>query len=190
MIDQAPAWDGAEVEDSTKPGCLRVLTWNDFKGKPVPSISWDWEPFFPKVSFGVLASHPGHGKSILEVQIGVAKATGLPLFGYPTGTPGGVGILGLEDEDSVFHRRMAAAVASYGPLWTPEHDALLDANLRILREPKAPLEALDPEALNFTLANLAQRLAETMRTTQAPPAMLFLDTLNAVHPGDENSAAE
>lgn len=186
MIDQAQTWASGQ-EDSRR---LDVLTWADFKGKAVPSLEWLWEPFLPRISFGILASLPKHGKSILSLQLGVAVATGLPLFGYPTQGPAGVGVLALEDDRNVIHRRIIAIVESYGREWTAEHDRRLQGNLRILVRSRVALEALSAESQEFHLAGMAQELGEAMQSTVDAPALLFLDTLNAIHDGDENSATE
>lgn len=172
------------------PRQLAVLTWEDFKDRVVPAVQWIWEPYLPQVPFGILASVPKHGKSILALQIAVAVATGLPLFGLPTNGPAGVGVLALEDDKNVIHRRIAAIVESYGTAWTPEHDQLLSGNLRILVRGRVELEALPIESQGYRLAELAQELGEVVRSTTAPPALLFLDTLNSIHEGDENSATE
>lgn len=187
MIDQAQPWDGQELEAPKPNRALDVVRWSELKDKPIPAVEWIWEPFFPRIAFGVLASHPGHGKSMLALAITVSVATGLPLFGAETCGPAGAGMLSLEDDVNVIHRRLKAIRDSYGSEWTSRHDELMDANLRILVKARAPLEALEAAAAAHTLAGLAGELGEAMRTTQAPPAVLFLDTLNAVHDGDEQS---
>ena len=187
MIDQALPWSG---QDGPTPQHFDVFTWSDFKGKAVPPPEYDWEPYFPKVPFGLLASHPGHGKSILSLQLAVAKAAGLPLFGFPTGQTGGVGVLALEDDKNVVHRRLNAIVAAYGDAWTQECERRLEGNFRLMVRARRPIEDLAAGPRNLQLAGLAQELGQVMHTTQAPPALLFLDTLNAVNEGDENSASE
>ncbi len=169
---------------------LEVLTWADFKGKPVPQQEWIWGEFLPKVAFALMASLPKHGKSILSLQIAVGVAVGLPLFGVPTCGPGGVGVLALEDDANVIHRRVKAIVESYGTQWTPEHDRLLEGNLRVMVRGRLELEHLAAEAQEFHIAALAQELGDIMRTTLNPTVLMFLDTLNAIHNGEENSATE
>lgn len=191
MIDQAQPWSGSVPgTEAPKVKLLDVLTWADFKGKPIPPLEWIWEPFLPKISFGILASLPKHGKSILSLQVSVALAAGLPLFGFPTCGPAGVGILALEDDPKAIHRRLSAIVEAYGQEWTPEHDRRLEGNLRILVRSRLELESLSATAQEFHLVSLAMELGTAMRSTVDTPALLFLDTLNAVHDGDENSAQE
>jgi hypothetical protein len=171
---------------------LEVLTWTDFKDKPVPQVRYCWEPFIPHVPFGMLGSHPGVGKSILALQIVASKAVGFSLFGYPTGAPAGTGLLALEDDRNVLHRRLAAFVEGHreAGMWGQEQDELLAANLRLLVERRRPLAQLSPEVLNFALAHLVQELGAALTTTRDPAELVFLDTLNALNPGDENSAQE
>lgn len=188
MMNQARPWAGGEEGERAR--ALDVLRWSDLKDKRVPPPRWLWDPFFPAVPFGILASHPGHGKSLLSLQIAVGTATGLPVFGLPTCGPAGAGILALEDDQNVIHRRLRAIVEAYGPTWTPVHDSLLDGNLRVMVRARTPLEGLEGTAAAHHLATLARELGSAMGNTQDPPAVLFLDTLNAVHGGDENSNTE
>lgn len=167
---------------------LEVIQWDDLKDQPIPEVEWCWNPFFPKVPLAFLVSHPGHGKSILATQFAVAKAVGLPLYGHPTGAAGGTGLLALEDDRNVVHRRIRAAVADYGADWTSEQDRLLNANLRLMVRARQPLLNLNREDQALHLSGLAMELADTMRTTEAPPNWLGVDTLNAVNGGDENDA--
>ena len=188
MIAQARPW---AVENEKAPDRrLDCIRWKEMRGKPIPPPEYDWEPFLARVAFGIIASAPGHGKSILVVQIAVAKAAGLPLFGYPTGEPRGVGIVALEDDPNVLHRRTNAAVDSYGDTFTEEHHRLLDANLRVLVRSRNPLAYLTPQTLDLALVGLVEEIGNEMETTEAKPALCFLDTLNAVHGGDENSSQE
>jgi hypothetical protein len=190
IFEAVPVVEGEQTPAKIKPRALEVLHWSDFKGKAVPPVKWIWEPYFPATPFGILASHPGHGKSFLALQMAVAVATGLPLLGLPTGAPAGAGVLALEDDASVIHRRLRAIVESYGLSWTPEHDALLQSNLVIIVRGRMALEGTEGNAAAHQLNRLAKELVEAMGATQAPPAVLFLDTLNAIHGGDENSNAE
>jgi hypothetical protein len=181
-------WEGEE--DAPRTRRLDTLTWGDFRGKPVPPVEWLCEPFFPKIPFGVMASQPGHGKSFCQLQLGIALAVNLPFQGYPVNGPMGVGILALEDDDRTFHARMAGIVESYGSAFTEEHHRRLEANLRIKRQRTLELADLSPATLEMSLANLAWELGDAMQSTEAPPGVLTIDTLNAVHEGNENDAAE
>ncbi len=190
LFDGDPAVSGTSADRVPAVSRLDCIRWSDLRGKPVPPVLYDFAPFMPKIAFGIVAGGSGHGKSLLAIQIAVAVATGLPLFGYPTGAPGGVGILALEDDPNVLHRRIDAAVASYGEEFTEEHHRLLDANLRPQVRTRNPLAYLDPDSLDMALAGLVGEIERDMKTCEAPPALCFIDTFNAVHSGDENSAQE
>lgn len=169
---------------------LDLLKWSSLKDQEIPPVRWLWDPFFPRVPFGILASHPGHGKSLLSLQLAVGIATGLPVFGIPTCGPAGAGVLALEDDKNVIHRRLKAIAEAYGRDWGARQDELLDQNLRPLVRGRAQVEGMDGAAAAHHLAGLAQELGAAMETTKDKPAVLFLDTLNAVHGGDENSNTE
>lgn len=176
----SPVPDPEPSLSAKPPRFLEVLRWSDLKDHPIPPIKWLLEPFFPAAPFGILASAPGHGKSILALQLAVALATGLPVLDRPACGPAGAGILAMEDGEPTLHRRLDAIRRSYGFAWQPEHDALLEANLRLLIRGKETIG--DPAHLGA----LAKQLVEEMKTTQDRPAALFLDTLNSVYAHDEN----
>ncbi|MBI1751865.1 MAG: AAA family ATPase [Acidobacteria bacterium] len=191
LIDQAQPWNGsATMAEAVTAKRLDSLRWSAIRGMAVPKVEWHWNPFFPKIPFGLLVSLPGHGKSILMVQIAVAIATGLPLFGFPTGTPGGVVIIALEDGKDTLHRRIKAAVESYDAAFTEEHHRLLDMNLRVLFRSENPLAYESPAAHDMALTGLMEEIIAEANTCEAPLQTTFIDTFNNVHGGDENSAQE
>lgn len=169
---------------------LEAIRWSEMRYLPIEPVEFDIEGISPKVPMGSIVSGPGHGKSILTVQMGVAKATGLPVLGFDSYSPGGVGIVALEDDLKVVHRRIAATVASYGDAFTEEHHRLLDANLRVLVRPRNQYASMSPGLLDMALAGLVGEIEDAMRSCEAEPALCYLDTLNSIHDGDENSAKE
>lgn len=147
-------------------------------------------PWFPKVSYGLIASQGGHGKSTCALQACIALATGLPFLGRPVSKICGTGMLCLEDDLATIHRRIAATVASYGSVFTEEHHRLLDVNFKIITKRAVDLAALTAKGVDLNLLGLAEEIAATMKMSEAMPGFLVIDTLNAVHDGDENSATE
>ncbi|MBK8571724.1 MAG: AAA family ATPase [Holophagaceae bacterium] len=169
---------------------MQPVRWSEMRHQSIEPVEYEIEEISPKVPFGLVAAQGGHGKSILTVQMAVGKATGLPVLGFSTFSPGGVCIVALEDDQKVVHRRITAAVRSYGADFTEEHHRLLDANLRLLVRPRNQYASMAPELLDMALAGLAGEIEEAMKTCEAPPALCYLDTLNSVHEGDENDAKE
>jgi hypothetical protein len=169
---------------------LDVFRWSEMRNKPIEPIEFDIEEISPKVEIGSVTAGSGHGKSILTAQMGVAKATGLPVLGYSSGNPGGVGIVALEDSIIVVHRRIVAAVHSYGDAFTEEHHRLLDANLRVLVRPRSHYAGMPADLLDMALAGLVGEIEAALKTCEAAPALCYLDTLNSIHAGDENDAKE
>lgn len=169
---------------------LQPVRWSEMRHQFIEPVEYEIEEISPKVTFGVVAAQGGHGKSILTVQMAVGKAIGLPVLGFSTFRPGGVCIVALEDDLKVVHRRIAAAVRSYGADFTEEHHRLLDANLRVLVRPRNQYASMAPELLDMALTGLAGEIEEAMKTCEASPALCYLDTLNSVHEGDENDAKE
>jgi len=182
---------GDVVGDFDAPENLIAYSWmKNFRGHPVPEVEYLVRPLVPRVALGIVASQTGHGKSTSILQLCVALATGLPFMGRPVEGPCGTGMLCLEDSLATVHARMEAAVASYGSQFTEEHHRLLDANFKILMKRPRELLRLKNTARWQNLADLVYDLGSLARTTEAPLAFLAIDTLNAVHDGDENSNTE
>jgi len=187
VFDPVPQPDPVDTPAQPKrSAALEVVRWSDLKDKPITETRWILEPYFPRVTFGMLASHPGRGKSWLALQLCVAVATGLPVLGLPTCGPAGAGILALEDDQNVLHRRLKRIREAYGLAWTSAHDDLLDQNLVLMVRGRVAMDQLGKAAASHALGALAAELTEAMKATQGPPAVVFLDTLNSVHDGDEN----
>ena len=170
---------------------LATRIWGDFKRRAFTDQEWLCEPLFPKVSMGLVVSQAGHGKTTTMIELAVALATGLPFMGMPVSGPCGVGLLLLEDSENLIHGRLRAAVESYGDTFTARHERKLNANLRVIIERPLTIEELNlPAVLDLKLAGLVGELGEKMKGTEDPPGMLVIDTLNAVHEGDESSSTE
>jgi hypothetical protein len=180
-----PPWPEEETSHA-----LDIIRWSDIKDLDVPPVEYIWEPFLTRVGFGIIAAHPGTGKSFLALQLFVSIATGLPLFGRPTCGPAGAGMVALEDDPNVVHRRLKAIRRAYGSAWSAKHDDLFDRNGRLFIRARKPLEGLTGAAAAHHLAAIAREIGAHMKTTQDPPAVVFVDTMNAVNGGDENSNTE
>jgi hypothetical protein len=125
------------------------------------------------------------------IQLGVALATGLPFMGMQVCGPCGVGLVLLEDDVNLIQGRLLAQVARYGKAFTKKHERKLDSNLRIMMErPFTDEELKDPALLDMQLAGLTTEICEKMKDTKDPPGLLVIDTLNAVHNGNESDAQE
>jgi hypothetical protein len=65
------------------------------------------------------------GKSFWLIQLAACVATGAPFFGHAIPTPGGVLMLGAEDDQEEFARRLHAIANAYGwAEWRDEHGLL------------------------------------------------------------------
>ena len=191
VVPQNDAAAVAGYESSRHIQRLAARTWSDFKNRTYTSQEWLCEPLFPKTSVGLVVSQAGHGKTTTMIQLAVALATGLPFMGQPVNGPCGVGLLLLEDDENLIHGRLMAQVRSYGDALTPEHERKLNANLRVMIERPLSIDELNlPALLDLSLAGLAGELGEKMKDTEDPPGLLVIDTLNAVHDGDESSSTE
>lgn len=169
--------------DNTPPRASRFFPASDLSGKPVPMRHWLVPDLVPSRVVTSLYGDGGTGKSLLALQLAYAVATEGRWLGR--GVSGGpVLFISAEDDEAELHRRLDAIVQAEGGRF----EDLDRLTLRSLAGEDALLALLDrntgklmPSAL-FT--ELDKRMAEDA------PALLVLDTLADLFPGDENNRAQ
>jgi len=121
---ERPAPDTADIPKPT------TLSFIDLIQTTPPVRDWLIDGFIPAHKVCMLTAPGGTGKSTWTLQLAFSIATGLPLCGNPewaTFKPGGVLILGAEDDLDDAHERGSAILESFEDQFTDNLDDLLQA---------------------------------------------------------------
>lgn len=152
-------------------------------GLPVPPRLWHVDGFVPGRTVTMLNGDGGTGKSLLALQLATATALGTSWLGRSVA--GGEALfISAEDDMAEIHRRLADIVAAEGV-------TLADLDRLTLRS-LAGEDALLARADGHTGALAASGLYHELDTymTAAAPALVVLDTLADLFPGNENDRAQ
>ncbi|MES2665414.1 MAG: AAA family ATPase [Pseudomonadota bacterium] len=152
-------------------------------GRAVPERKWLVPDLIPARTVTLLYGDGGTGKSLLALQLAVAVATGQRWLGRET-QGGQCVFLSAEDEADELHRRLSDILAHEGADFagldrlTLRSMAGEDALLAQIEGPHKPLLPTPLcEEIDALLADLK-------------PALLVLDTLADLFPGNENDKAQ
>ncbi|WP_233902104.1 AAA family ATPase [Paracoccus denitrificans] len=152
-------------------------------GKEVPARNWLVPRLIPSGTVTLLTGDGGTGKSLLALQLATACALGKPWLGK-TVAGGRALFVSAEDDEDELHRRLAdvlnAEEASFADL-----DQLA---LRSLAGEDALLTELDTRTGKQKATDLFRELDAFL--TDLAPALVVLDTLADLFPGNENDRAQ
>lgn len=155
----------------------------DLEGLHVPDREWLVPDLIPARTVTLLYGDGGTGKSLLALQLAVAVALGQSWIGLPV-KAGKALFPSAEDEADELHRRLADIVRNEGARLSDLRNLTIrslageDAMLARLAGTTGPLVASD-------LYREVDALLEAER-----PALLVLDTLADMFPGNENDKAQ
>lgn len=156
---------------------------SDLEGQPIPPRSWLVDGLIPSGTVTLLGGDGGTGKSLLALQLAASVALSRAWLGLPT-VSGGALYLSAEDDRDELHRRVADICRAEAA--TP---ADLDRlTLRSLAGEDALLAALSARGGALQASGLFRELDARLRDDA--PALLVLDTLADLFPGDENNRAQ
>ncbi len=152
-------------------------------GKPVPPREWLVPDLVPSRTVTLLGGDGGTGKSLLALQLACAVATDGTWLGRSV-AGGRALFISAEDDEGELHRRLADVVMAGGATF----DGLDRLTLRSLAGEDALLATLDRSGgvLHITplLSEIDKRIADEF------PALVVLDTLADMFPGNENDRAQ
>ncbi|WP_406736437.1 AAA family ATPase [Thioclava sp. GXIMD4215] len=153
-----------------------------YAGKDVPERNWLVENLIPSGTVTLLSGDGGTGKSLVALQLAVACATGTKWLGRGCST-GRAMFLSAEDDEDELHRRLADIVEAKG-LAFEDLDGL---DVCSLAGEDALFANIDPKRGLF-VSPLFQDIDTEIRLGK--PAVVVLDTLADLFPGNENDRAQ
>lgn len=151
-------------------------------GKSVQPRGWHVPDLIPASTVTLISGDGGTGKSLLSLQLAAATATGAPWIGNQPRTGGAIYISAEDDADEL-HRRVVDIAAGQGRRLSDLRRLTLIslAGEDALLAHTGGAGALTPTALYH---ELDERMAHER------PALVVLDTLADLFPGNENDRAQ
>lgn len=165
------------------PRASRFFPASDLAGKPVPSREWLVRDLVPSGTVTLLGGDGGTGKSLLALQLACAVATGGKWLDRQL-SGGGVVFISAEDDDAELHRRLDDILKA-SDIRFSDLDRL---TMRSLAGEDALLAHLDRTSGVLSPSPLYADL--NRRLEDEKPALLVLDTLADLFPGNENDRAQ
>lgn len=160
-----------------------VFRASDLDGKPIPDRQWLVTDLIPSATVTLLGGDGGTGKSLLALQLAAAVAHGgFPWLGRHV-YKGAVVFVSAEDDRDELHRRIAAVARSSGASLAD----LDNLHLCSLAGEEALLATLERDG-SLKPTSLFDALDDYLDVTR--PALLVLDTLADLFPGDENARSQ
>ena len=158
--------------------CAASLT-----GKPVPQRGWLVPDLVPLRTVTLLSGNGGTGKSLLALQLACAVATSGAWIGRSVAA-GGALFISAEDDEAELHRRLADIVTASGATL----DSLNRLTMRSLAGEDALLATLNRSGGVLSPSPLFAEIEA--RVAEERPALVVLDTLADLFPGNENDRAQ
>lgn len=165
------------------PRASRFYSASDLEGLDVPPRHWLVRDLVPSGTVTLLGGDGGTGKSLLALQLACAVATGGKWLERQV-AGGGAVFISAEDDDAELHRRLSDVVRGAGQQFS-DLDRL---TIRSLAGEDALLAHLDRSSGVLSPSPLYAELDK--RLEDEKPALLVLDTLADLFPGNENDRAQ
>jgi hypothetical protein len=145
------------------------------------------EGLLPEPVTAAIVAPGSTGKSFFLLQLAASVTTGSPFFGHAIPQPGGVLLLGAEDDrDEIARRLHAIADANGWPEWREERDLLGEHFYPIARVGEENRITIREGA---DIVRNLQWIGEIISTANAIPnlRLIILDPVSRFRSGDENS---
>jgi RecA-family ATPase len=152
------------------------------EGKPIPEREWHVPDLIPAGTVTLFSGDGGTGKSLVSLQLAAATAIGADWIGMKP-RKGGVLYISAEDDAAELHRRVAEIARGQGRRLSE----LRRLTLASLADEDALLAHTGPSG-GLVPSRLYHELDARMGDEK--PALLVLDTLADLFPGNENDRAQ
>lgn len=183
IIPPTPPIEAYRDEAAEPERASRFVAASELHGQPVPARLWHVEGFIPGRTVTMLNGDGGTGKSLLALQLACATALGRPWIGRHV-AGGNALFLSAEDDMAELHRRLADIVAAEGATLA-DLDRL---TIRSLAGEDALLARSDGRSGALTPSALYAELEAHVAASE--PALVALDTLADLFPGNENDRSQ
>jgi len=154
---------------------------SELEGQPIPARQWLVEGLIPSGTVTLLGGDGGTGKSLVALQLAVSTALSGAWLGLPV-TPGRALYISAEDDRDELHRRLS-------DIARVENTTLADLDNLTVR-------SLAGEDALLAMADRSGKLHQSplfneidARMRDEAPALVVLDTLADLFPGNENDRA-
>jgi RecA-family ATPase len=161
---------------------LKAVNPADWQGKPVPKRVFVVDPLIPDVNVALLYGDGGLGKSLLALQLAVARAIEQSFLGLPT-KPGRTLVFSAEDDLNELHRRLSAICVHYGvQIGQLGEMRLIDLVGRdaVIGELARSGRIVATELYQYMIGEMAQ----------FNPGLVIIDALADSYAGDENNRTQ
>ncbi|MDP5309141.1 AAA family ATPase [Paracoccus spongiarum] len=182
-LDRVAADYDNPFTENPDPRLSRFFPASDLAGKPVPSREWLVRDLVPSGTVTLLGGDGGTGKSLLALQLACAVASGGKWMGRAVSS-GGALFISAEDDTAELHRRLNDVVQADGLRF----DDLDRLTMRSLAGEDALLAMQDGKTGTLYPSPLFAEIDK--RTDEDRPAIVVLDTLADLFPGNENDRAQ
>lgn len=169
--------------DTALPRASRFFPASDLAGKAVPPRHWLAPGLVPSGTVTLLGGDGGTGKSLLALQLAYAVATDGTWLGRGVAS-GSALFISAEDDEAELHRRLGDVVQAEGG----RIEDLDRLTLRSLAGEDALLAMLDRSTGALAASGLYAEIEARMG--RDAPALVVLDTLADLFPGNENDRAQ
>lgn len=180
--------DGPNVDDrqlklSDKERSSRFMRASDLHGLDVPVRKWLVDGLVPSGTVTLLGGDGGTGKSLVALQLAASTVLSRPWLGLSV-EPGNALYISAEDDRDELHRRLADICHAEGVALSD----LTKLTIRSLAGEDALLAVQESRTGGLTASSLYREI--DARLAADAPALVVLDTLADLFPGNENDRAQ
>ena len=168
-------WEQTEAEDNG----LECVALDPVGAANIPPRPWAYGRFLLLGSAAVIGAVDGGGKGAIAVVMALAMITGKPLLGEHVWRSGPVAIVSYEDDETEWHRRLAAACIQYGLDY-----ATVLPSIHFIRHPRRRVSFVTLQESEILYPD-GDQIIERLKGIKA--ALLIVDPFNHAHDLDDGN---
>jgi RecA-family ATPase len=168
-------------ETAQSPTFRRIINPAAWEGAAIPEREWIVPDYIPHKAATLLSGDGGQGKSLLALQLAVARALARDWVGLLP-TPGRTLVLSAEDDGDELHRRLDDIRRFYGASWKDLEDISL---VDLVGE-----DCILGQLMKGEIVAAPMYHALDAYVTEFKPNLVILDVLADMFAGDESKRAQ